>query len=106
LPLCGSDGAAVPRCSNVLVIGQAKRYTESLVSEREVREFVGGAMYQAHNIRKASTEIGVTSPIVFAFWTTSEFHPAAKRYSKEMGLWYLNGIALAQLAYKVGMALP
>jgi hypothetical protein len=36
-------------------------------------------------------------------WTTSDFNRNAKEYARDMGMWYLNGLGLAQLAFKTGM---
>lgn len=37
----------------------------------------------------------------FAFWTTSDFQPSAKKYARGVGLWYLNGLGIAQLAIRL-----
>ncbi len=90
---------------NLLVFGQAKRYSSNLIGEKEIRSFVGGAIKKSFDyIRKNLYEVGtgIFSPIIYAFWTTSDFHPRAKKFCNEVGLWSLNGLALSQLAIRVG----
>jgi hypothetical protein len=61
------------------VIGQAKRYKPgNLVTVAEVREFLGAALLKADQLRRRSTAIGLYSPIVFAFWTTSNLNAPAR----------------------------
>jgi restriction endonuclease Mrr len=102
---CGrSDGPAFRRASSV-VVGQAKRYQEdNLVSELEVREFLGGALVRADDIRR-DNGLGLMSPVVFAFWTTSELNANAVTFARRSGIWYLGGLALAQLASRSGLTI-
>ncbi|MGO8925847.1 MAG: hypothetical protein ACLQU3_02975 [Limisphaerales bacterium] len=44
------------------------------------------------------------TPVLLAFWTTSDFTPQAKQCARELGIWHLNGIGLAQLAIRVGLS--
>ena len=100
LPIGISCGIA-PTCSKVFVIGQAKRYADgNFVVETELRKFVGGAIRKAYDLKH---QIHALTPILYAFWTTADFHPDAKEYARQMGMWYLNGIGLAQLAHVVGI---
>lgn len=94
-----------PVGARVLVVGQAKRYAvTNSVSETELRAFVGGALRRLSDHEDTMAfRTGTLSPVVFAFWTTAEFQPSARRYARAMGLWYLSGIALAQLALRVGL---
>jgi restriction endonuclease Mrr len=94
-----------PIGARVLVLGQAKRYNrDNLVAEGELRSFVGGAIQKASDHGDSVTfRRAILAPVIFAFWTTSDFHPSAKRYARSVGLWYLNGIALAQLAIRLGL---
>lgn len=89
----------------VVVIGQAKRYKAgNNISETDLRSFIGAAVRRAYELkRKSSEKVGSLQPIVYAFWTTSDFHQNAKTYAREMGIWYLSGLALAQLATRVGL---
>ena len=102
-----ADRGPAPAGARVLVIGQAKRYSrENLVSENDLRCFVGGALRRAADPGDVVTyRRAHLAPLVFAFWTTSDYHPSAKSYARAMGLWYLNGIGLAQLAIRLGVSL-
>lgn len=93
--------------ARIFVIGQAKRYSvTNLVSETQLREFVGGALRRLHNHEDSVTfRPGILSPIIFAFWTTSDFQPSARRWARAMGLWYLNGVGVSQLAMRLGVSL-
>jgi restriction endonuclease Mrr len=91
--------------SRIAVIGQAKRYSDgNPVKIKELREFVGASIKKIDELKKTRSEqIGIMNPIILAFWTTSDFHEAAKEYAKDIGIWYLSGVALSQLALSVGM---
>lgn len=103
LPL-SSMGQPNPIGATALVIGQAKRYTEKLVSENEIRNFIGGAIKRKYMLKKTRpSQVGFLQPVVYAFWTTSDLNKNARIYSQEMGLWYLSGIALTQLALRIGI---
>ncbi len=98
-----SSGFPLPRTAALTVIGQAKRYAlDHDVSETEIRKFVGGAVLKLDELRKQG-KIGVLSPIVFAFWTTSDLHINAKEYSRKMGIWHMDGMALAEYVVKLGL---
>lgn len=95
-----------PRSSQAMVIGQAKRWNGKNITETMMREFVGGAVLHAQRIRISLTaDAGVLTPVIFAYWTTSDFHHLARKYAREMGIWYLNGVGLAQLADRAGIKL-
>jgi len=101
-----ADKGPAPAGARVLVIGQAKLYSrDNLISEIDLRCFVGGALRKAgdpgDNLTYRRAHL---APLVFAFWTTSDYHPSAKSYARAMGLWYLNGIGLAQLAIRLGVS--
>ena len=100
----GEKVKLAPRTSRAIVIGQAKRYADQNITECDMREFIGGAILQADNLRIANVyDAGLLSPISFAYWTTSDFHHLARKYARRMGIWYLNGIGLAQLAMRAGV---
>jgi restriction endonuclease Mrr len=104
VPFGSSSGAAF-RAACPLVVGQAKRYKEdNLVSEAEVRDFLGGALVRAVQVQR-DNNYGLMSPVVFAFWTTSELNAKAMEYAKRAGVWYLGGLALAQLAARLQIPL-
>ena len=88
--------------ARVQIIGQAKRYAIHLtVGDREMREFVGGAIKRvADPTDKLVYRSERLAPVIYAFWTTAEFTSSALTYAKSIGLWHLNGLGLAQLAIK------
>jgi restriction endonuclease Mrr len=94
--------------ARVLVVGQAKKYHKNHhVKLNEIRNFVGGAVHRVADHSDPSTfRTAVLAPVVFAFWTTSDFLPSAKRYARSIGLWYLNGVGIAQLAINKGITDP
>lgn len=94
-----------PSGAFAVVLGQAKRYANgNNITEKHVREFIGSATRRAYTLKRThASKVGSLQPIVFAFWTTSDFHPSAKECAREMGLWYLSGVALAQLAIRLGV---
>jgi hypothetical protein len=101
-----ADKGPAPAGARVSVVGQAKLYSrDNLISENDLRCFVGGALRRAadpgDNLTYRRAHL---APLVFAFWTTSDYHPSAKSYARAMGLWYLNGIGLAQLAIRLGVS--
>jgi restriction endonuclease Mrr len=102
-----ADKGPAPAGARVLVVGQAKRYSrDNLISENDLRCFVGGALRRAADPGDIRTyRRAHLAPLVFAFWTTSDYQPSAKSYARAMGLWYLNGIGLAQLAIRLGVSL-
>jgi len=90
------DGINTPQACRAAVIGQAKRFADgNAVKETDVRAFVGGAMKVKHDLSSAG-KIFPLSPIVYAYWTTSDFTQSAKKFSRDLGIWYLSGRALAQ----------
>lgn len=94
-----------PSASRVIVIGQSKRYTgKTDVGETDVRSFVGGSFKLADDLRRNHPDrCGLFTPLLLAFWTTGDFTPPAKKYARHLGIWYLNGVGLAQLATCVGL---
>ncbi len=100
------QGAPSPIGARALVVGQAKRYgKESLVAENDLRTFVGGAIRRISDPNdQLAYRTAVLAPVSLAFWTTADFHPSAKQYARAVGLWYLNGTGLAQLALRLGVA--
>jgi restriction endonuclease Mrr len=100
----GDKVKLAPRTSQAIVIGQAKRYNDQNITECDMREFIGGAILQADNLRNSNIfDAGLLSPVSFAYWTTSDFHHLARKYAQRMGVWYLNGIGLTQLALRAGV---
>jgi hypothetical protein len=48
-------------------------------------------------------KLGPLTPVVFAFWTTSDFDPNAKRFARDVGLWYMDGLTLASYVSGLGL---
>lgn len=89
----------VPTACKAAVIGQAKRYKDgNPISETRLREFVGAATLKRHQLK-----VGPLAPVLFAFWTTADFEPSAKRYARELGLWYMDGLTLATYVTDLGL---
>lgn len=102
----GGDLGPIPPAAKSAVVGQAKRWkTTREVSETDLRTFIGGAVAQADELRKQHADrFGLFTPVSFAFWATCGFSSSARRYARSMGLWYLNGVSLAQLALRLGLS--
>lgn len=98
-----ASGMPIPQVAALTVIGQAKRYKDNnFVSETEIRKFIGGAVDIANSFRIESklTSLG---PVLFAFWTTSSFHENARAYCKRTGIWYMEGLSVAEYVKKLGL---
>ena len=94
---------SVPATCKAVVIGQAKRYRDgNLIVETKLREFVGAGILERHQLLKEG-RISPLTPVLFAFWTTSSFDPNAKRYARDMGLWYMDGVTLAGYVNLLGL---
>jgi hypothetical protein len=102
---------SIPQNCRATVIGQAKRYKETnTIPETKLREFVGAATLRAHKLRLEG-KIGPLSPVIMAFWTTSDFDQAARDFGRAIGIWYMGGVTLSTYIEKLGltdvvMALP
>lgn len=98
-----SAGFPVPKTAALTVIGQAKRYANNNeVTETEIRKFIGGAVFVLDQLRKQG-KLNILSPVVYAFWTTSDLNSSAKIYSRQMGIWHLDGMALAEYVLKLDL---
>lgn len=84
----------LPHGSGLTVIGQAKRYKDTnLVTENEMRNFIGGAMHRRHEFL-VNGNLSVFGPLVLAYWTTSDLDRNAKEFARKMGIWYMGGQSL------------
>ena len=93
----------VPIACGALVIGQAKRYKDgNNIRETQVREFVGAAVLRKHQL-SFDGRVGPLAPALFAFWTTSDFDPNAKRFARATGIWYMDGDTLANYVMHLGL---
>lgn len=96
-------GMPVPKVAGLTVIGQAKRYKDNnFVSESEIRKFIGGAVDIANSF-KIDKKLTALGPVLFAFWTTSSFHENARTYCKRTGVWYMEGLSVAEYVKKLGL---
>jgi restriction endonuclease Mrr len=93
----------IPLACKAAVIGQTKRYKEgNTITETQVREFVGAATLKRHELLREG-KLGPLTPVLFAFWTTSDFDPNAKRFARAVGLWYMEGLTLASYVSNLGL---
>lgn len=96
----------MPNACKAAVVGQAKRYREANpIRECQLREFVGAATLRRHELQRNAV-IGPLTPVLFAFWTTSDFDPNAKRFARASGLWYMDGDTLANYIDNLGLGAP
>ena len=94
---------SVPATSKTAVIGQAKRYKAgNAITETQLREFIGAATLQRHKLLREGI-IGPLSPVIFAFWTTSDFDQNARQFARELGIWYMDGVTLAGYVAELGL---
>ncbi|HMG88186.1 MAG TPA: restriction endonuclease [Terracidiphilus sp.] len=93
----------MPASCHGVVIGQAKRYKEgNAISETKLREFVGASVLKRHRMSTESA-IAPLMPTLYAFWTTSDLEPNAKKYARSVGLWYMDGVTLSAYAEELGL---
>ncbi|HPG40609.1 MAG TPA: restriction endonuclease [bacterium] len=89
-----------PKYSKIVVIGQAKRYAENNhVTEKVLREFIGSSIHKLEQFRN-DKKICALTPVLYAFWTTSEVEFRAKKYAQDMGIWIMNGSTFADYVLK------
>jgi restriction endonuclease Mrr len=82
----------------MFIVGQAKRYTESIVKESDLRKFIGGALLSKHKISKdQNINVGLLQPTIYAYFTTSIFNKDSIEFANNMGIWYLDGLSLSHL---------
>jgi restriction endonuclease Mrr len=94
----------VPVGCQAAIIGQTKRYKDgNVITEKQMREFVGSSILKKH-ILQSEGKIGPLTPVLFAFWTTSDFEPNAKKYARAIGLWFMDGHTLATYIHSLQMA--
>lgn len=93
----------MPASCHGVVIGQAKRYREgNAISETKLREFVGASVLKRHRM-PAEAAIAPLMPTLYAFWTTSDLEPNAKKYARAVGLWYMDGVTLSAYTEELGL---
>ena len=89
------DGINCPAYCRASIIGQAKRYSDNLIAEKALREFVGASLLQRHKLR-VGRKIGPLSPVILAFWTTSNFGPTTKNFAAQVGVWMMDGPTISK----------
>jgi hypothetical protein len=60
----------------------------------QLETICGASLLKRHELA-ADGRIGPLTPVLYAFWTTSDFDPNAKKFARQMGLWYMDGLTLA-----------
>jgi restriction endonuclease Mrr len=101
IPIGDIIGLPYPSKSKPIIIGQAKRYKKGhRVKLSEVQKFIGGALKKNDELKR---NFGILTPTLYIYWTTSEFNKDAKEYCKAMGIWYLDGTGLTNLANLAGI---
>lgn len=96
------DGINCPSYCRASIIGQAKRYTDNLIAEKALREFVGASLLAKHDLRVAK-RIGPLSPVILAFWTTSDFGPSTKKFASKAGVWMMDGPTISSYLVDLGL---
>jgi len=93
----------LPQSCHASVIGQAKRYKLGAnIGEVKIREFVGAALLRRHTMGLESN-LSPLAPTLFAFWTTSDLEPNARRFARSVGVWYMDGATLASYCEFLGL---
>jgi hypothetical protein len=92
-----------PMHCRATVIGQAKRYKDRLVAEKALREFIGASLLQRNDLRVAR-KIFPLSPVLLAFWSTSNFDPNCKDFARRAGVWLMDGHTLSSYLGKLGLS--
>jgi len=91
-----------PMQCRAAVIGQAKRYTNRLIAERALREFVGASVLQRNNLR-VQQRISPLTPVLLAFWSTANFEPNCKEFARRSGVWLMDGHTISSYLGKLGL---
>jgi restriction endonuclease Mrr len=91
-----------PHHCTASVIGQAKRYTEQSVYERDLRELVGASLLYQIDLRRTEN-IPPLAPVLLALWTTSDFHINAKKFARQLGVWLMDGETMCAYLNKLAM---
>ena len=92
-----------PAYCRASVIGQAKRFENRLIAEKSLREFVGASLLQRNELRVRQS-ISPLSPVLLAFWTTSNFEPNTKIFARRAGVWLMDGHTLSTYLIRLGLS--
>ena len=91
-----------PTYCRASVIGQAKRFENRLIAEKSLREFVGASLLHRNDLRVRQS-ISPLSPVLLAFWTTSNFEPNTKVFARRAGVWLMDGFTLSTYLIRLGL---
>lgn len=97
------DGINAPVQCRATVIGQAKRFSDKLIAEKALREFVGASVLKRNELRIAKS-VSPLSPVMLAFWATSDFDPNCKKFARDAGVWVMDGRTLSAYLHRLGLA--
>lgn len=93
----------LPHTCHGIVIGQAKRYKDGAnIGEVKLREFVGAALLRRH-VLGVNSNLSPLAPTLYAFWTTSDLDPNARKFARSIGVWYMDGPTFAAYAEELGL---
>lgn len=84
------DAMNCPEAVRATIIGQAKRFSKDLIAEKALREFVGASLLKRHSLR-VQKKVWPLSPVLLAFWTTSNFDPSGRSFARDAGVWLMDG---------------
>lgn len=96
------DDIGCPSYCKASVIGQAKRYNNQQISEKMLREFVGASTLKRHMLR-LENKLSALTPVLLAFWTTSDFDPNARTYARRTGIWLMDGDTISTYVRRRGL---
>lgn len=96
------DDMGCPSHCKASVIGQAKRYNNQQISEKMLREFVGASTLKRHLLR-LDNKLSALTPVLLAFWTTSDFDPNARTYARRTGIWLMDGDTISTYIRRRGL---
>ena len=97
------EGINAPAQCRATVIGQAKRFSDRLIAEKALREFVGATVLKRNELRIAKS-VSPLSPIMLAFWTTSDFDPNCKKFARDAGVWVMDGRTLSAYLHRLELS--
>ncbi len=96
------DEMNCPESVRATIIGQAKRFKKDLIAEKALREFVGASLLKRHALR-VQKKVWPLSPVLLAFWTTSNFDPSGRSFARDAGVWLMDGHTIAAVLIDLGL---
>lgn len=67
-----------------------------------LREFVGASTLKRHLLR-LEKRLSALTPVLLAFWTTSDFDPNARLYARNTGIWLMDGETISTYVRRRGL---